>query len=89
MNFRCPCGAYGESDTKDSIQGGLRQHDVVPGRYTTVEQAVQFIEGLKGQSRLVIGFGSWVKSENRETKRWLGDKRKISRVSNECGKQIV
>ena len=48
MNLRRPCGTDSKSDTKDTIQTGLRQHDVIPGRYTTIERAVQIVEGFKG-----------------------------------------
>ena len=89
MNLRCSCGAYGKPDTKDSIQAGLCQHDVSPGRYTAVEHAVQVIERFKSHSRLASGFGSCDKSENRESERGLGDKREIIRVSNEGSEQIV
>ena len=89
MSLRCPCGACNKPDAKDSIQVGLRHHDIVPGRYATIEQTVQVVERFKTQSRLVIGFRLWDKSENTESERRLGDKREIIRVLNEGSKQIV
>ena len=47
MNLHRPCGACGEPDTKNSIQAGLRQHDVIPGRYKVIEHAVQVVERFK------------------------------------------
>ena len=44
MNLRRPCGACDEPDAEDSIQVGLRHHDIVPGRYATIEQTIQFVE---------------------------------------------
>jgi len=89
MNLRRPCSACSESDTKDSIQAGLRQHDIVSGRYTAVEQAIYVVKRFKTQNRLANGFGFWDKSKNCESERWFGDKREILRVPDEGSEQIV
>ena len=89
MNFRRPCGACNKPDAKNSIQGGLRQHDVVPRRYAAVERAVQIVERFKSQSRLAISFRLWDESEDCQRKRWFGHEREISRVLDESRKHIV
>jgi len=88
MNVCRACGACNESDAKYSIQGGLRHHNVVPGRYTAVYQAVQVVERFKSQGRLV-GFGFWNISENSQSERWLYDEREIRRGPDEGGKKVV
>ena len=47
MNLCRPCGTCNKPDAKDSIQVGLRHHDIVPGRYATIEQTVQVVERFK------------------------------------------
>jgi hypothetical protein len=85
MDLCRPCGACNEPDAKNPIQGGLRHHDIVPGRYAAIEQAVQVVERFESQ-RLVISFRSWDQSENCESERWLGNKREIIRFLDEGNK---
>ena len=47
MNLRRSSGACNKPDTKDSIQVGLGHHDIVPGRYATIEQTIKFVERFK------------------------------------------